>query len=181
MRYCPNCGEELATNSEFCPDCGENVAKRLSVCYKCGEKNQFAAKYCLKCGEELDVPDNLTYCPSCDAPVLRTDLYCSSCGAMLSDASSEKYHRQHVFVGSPDPVPAAQDDGKFRRDPFVALLLCLFLGLVGMHKFYLGDVSVGRTYFIMSVFFCWTIIAPIVVLILCIIDFFRLTGEISRR
>ena len=181
MRYCHSCGYEISENEEFCPECGECVAKRFSVCPKCGDENQIAVKHCRKCGFDLDVPEDVTYCPECDAPVLRTDSFCPSCGAMLSDSSSATYRRPHVVSGSPSPASSSQDDGSFRRDPFVELLLCLLLGLFGMHKFYMGDVGAGRMYFILSVFFSWTIIAPIVVLILCIIDFFRLTGEISRR
>ena len=48
----------------------------------------------------------------------------------------------------------------------VAILLCLFLGGVGAHKFYLGKSGAG----IMYLLFCWTFIPAI----LSFIDLIRL-------
>jgi TM2 domain-containing membrane protein YozV len=48
----------------------------------------------------------------------------------------------------------------------IAIVLALFLGGFGIHKFYLGQVKTGMTYLL----FCWTGIP----LILSIFDFFVL-------
>lgn len=47
-----------------------------------------------------------------------------------------------------------------------AILLCLFLGGFGAHRFYLGQSGVGLMYLI----FCWTLIPAL----LALIDFIRL-------
>ncbi|UQY80426.1 TM2 domain-containing protein [Candidatus Hepatincola sp. Av] len=47
-----------------------------------------------------------------------------------------------------------------------AIILCLFLGGIGIHKFYLGSNLLGLLYLI----FCWTFIP----FILAFIDFFIL-------
>lgn len=174
--FCPHCGEDIAANADFCPECGDSLADRSPVCPECGEKNDFGAKNCRKCGADLAVPDDLTLCPHCDATVRRSDLFCTSCGGMLSATTSGNYRRAHVVVNAP-AAATAEKDAEFRRDPFVALLLCFFLGIFGMHKFYLGDVSTGRTYFLLTVLLCWTVVVPILVWILCIVDFFRLTAD----
>lgn len=174
--FCPHCGEDIAANADFCPECGDSLADRSPVCPGCGEKNDFGAKHCRKCGADLAVPDDLTLCPHCDATVRRSDLFCASCGGMLSSTTPGNYRRAHVVVNAPAAAPA-EKDAEFRRDPFVALLLCLLLGMFGMHRFYLGDVWEGRCYFVMSVFFCWTFICPAIILICCIVDFFRLSGN----
>ena len=31
MRYCDECGNELAENSNFCPNCGKKIEKNLTI------------------------------------------------------------------------------------------------------------------------------------------------------
>lgn len=45
-----------------------------------------------------------------------------------------------------------------RKDPTVALLLCLFLGGLGAHHFYMGNVGVGVLYLL----FFWQVFAHLV-------------------
>ena len=99
MRYCHNCGYEISENEEFCPECGEIVAKRFSVCPKCGDENQIAVKHCRKCGFDLDVPEDVTYCPECDAPVLRTD----SLSAHRVGRCCRTLHLQHTAARTSSP------------------------------------------------------------------------------
>lgn len=40
---------------------------------------------------------------------------------------------------------------KRRKNPIVAYLLCIFLGSLGIHQFYLGDVKRGLLYLIMGI------------------------------
>lgn len=56
----------------------------------------------------------------------------------------------------------------------VAVVLCLFFGLIGMHKFYIGRVGEGILYILITILLCWTVIAPLLVLALCIADLFRI-------
>lgn len=42
----------------------------------------------------------------------------------------------------------------------IAVLLALFLGGIGAHKFYLGNVGVGLLYLL----FCWTFIPALIAL-----------------
>ena len=166
MRHCPKCGYPMIEKAKFCSHCGFNqeVVYAHPVCPSCGADRVPSDVFCDQCGEKLPDVGGFRICKSCGDYTPSEFLYCVNCGKKHSDFSPRTKSR----------VP---ED----RDPFVALLLCLFLGMVGMHKFYLDDVAAGRLYVILSLVLCWTIIAPIVVLILCIIDFVRLTGEISRR
>lgn len=50
-----------------------------------------------------------------------------------------------------------------RKDPTTGLLLALFLGGLGAHRFYMGDVGLGILYFV----FVWTFIPAIVALVEC--------------
>ena len=60
-----------------------------------------------------------------------------------------------------------------RKDPTVAWLLCLFLGGLGAHHFYLGKVAAG----VLSILFCWTLIP----LFLAFIDLFLVAGRTRRH
>ena len=48
-----------------------------------------------------------------------------------------------------------------KKDPTTALLLCLVLGGIGAHEFYLNNVNKGVIYLV----FCWTFIPGIIALI----------------
>ena len=166
MRHCPKCGYPITEKAKFCPHCGFNqdVVFSHPVCPSCGADRIPSDVFCDQCGEKLPDVGGFRVCENCGDFTPIEFSHCVNCGANPSASS----HRLKLSV------PAD-------RDPFVALILCLFLGLFGMHRFYLDDVVAGRMYVILSVAFCWTIIAPVVVLILCIIDFFRITGSIARR
>ena len=48
-----------------------------------------------------------------------------------------------------------------KKDPTTALLLCLILGGIGAHEFYLNNINKGVVYLL----FCWTFIPAFVALI----------------
>ena len=48
-----------------------------------------------------------------------------------------------------------------RKDPTVALLLCLFLGGIGAHHFYMGNTGIGVIYLL----FFWTFIPAFIALV----------------
>jgi TM2 domain-containing membrane protein YozV len=59
-----------------------------------------------------------------------------------------------------------------KKDPTAAVLLALFLGGLGIHKFYLGQAGLGVLYLI----FCWTGIPSIV----AFIEAFVIAGQVGR-
>ncbi len=73
--------------------------------------------YCQKCGKEL--PEQASFCPSCGHPA----------GAQ--------------------PRPASMGPGYSAQKPvspfsrLAALLLCLFVGMLGVHRFYVGKIGTG--------------------------------------
>ena len=60
--------------------------------------------------------------------------------------------------------------GTRRKDPTMGLVLCLFLGGLGAHRFYLGETMLGILYLC----FCWTFV-PLVV---SIIELFLIQGRV---
>ena len=73
-----------------------------------------AGPFCPKCGVRL--PAGVAYCPRCGAP---------------------------APVASPYPGPVPWDSGVSPYNRLVALLLCIFVGALGIHRFYVGKIGTG--------------------------------------
>lgn len=140
----------------ICEMCGSHEIVRqngLYVCQSCGTKYEPASgnttggqkKYCIHCGQLID----------------RDCVICTSCGKQV-----EELKVSHVFTGSywnenqsghyPGGHYASDVEtqrGQYRAEPqgepkdkWTALLLCIFLGYFGAHKFYEGNSGMGILY-----------------------------------
>lgn len=103
--------------------------------------------FCRNCGKE--VSDKAIICPSCGAHPLSGNNFCQNCAAK-TDPLTEICVKCGVRLAKVSP-----------KNKTVAGLLALFLGGIGIHKFYLGTWGWGLIY----LFFCWTFIPAIVALI----------------
>lgn len=59
-----------------------------------------------------------------------------------------------------------------QKNPTTAVLLALFLGGLGIHKFYLGQTGMGIVYLL----FCWTYIPSII----AFIEAFTIAGQVAK-
>lgn len=59
--------------------------------------------------------------------------------------------------------------GSARKDGTVGVLLALFLGGLGAHRFYMNQIGIGVVY----ILFCWTFIPAFIALIECFLMFSR--------
>ena len=80
-------------------------------------------------------------CPFCAEEIQDSAIKCKHCGSNL-------------IMQEPNKNAGGPNKGRSR---IVAALLALFLGGIGIHKFYLGK-SIGILY----ILFCWTFIPAIV-------------------
>ena len=107
-------------------------------------------RICRKCG--IEIANNAKFCPNCG-----------------QDREVEVIGHQHTSPPSPTIVyvqtPQQQTVyiHKIEKSKGIALLLCFFLGGLGIHQFYLGNTVQGVFYLIFS----WTCIPAII----SIIDF----------
>jgi len=79
--------------------------------------------------------------------------YCYKCGGEI-----DKEAEICVKCGVRQPSFVTNKAQKKDKDKFVAGLLGIFLGGLGIHKFYLGKPVDG----ILSILFCWTFIPAII-------------------
>jgi len=85
--------------------------------------------FCRNCGKELvDIP---RVCLSCGAKPLAGSSFCNGCGAP-TDPLTEICAKCGFRLGKAE----ARDISHSSR--LVATLLCLFLGQIGVHRFYVG-------------------------------------------
>lgn len=74
----------------------------------------------------------MSYCPNCGSQVNEGSRFCTSCGRPL---------------GNPVPPVNAANDWQEQRAKddrwLITLLLCWFLGIFGIHRFYTGNTVTG--------------------------------------
>ena len=87
--------------------------------------------FCRSCGKELS--DNAYSCTSCGVRPLKGNKFCNACGAETG-LEAEICVKCGVRLGS-----IAQEGKSW----LVALLLSIFLGELGIDRFYLGKIGTG--------------------------------------
>jgi ribosomal protein L40E len=85
-------------------------------CRNCGKEIAEEAVMCVSCG--VPPTSGKNYCQNCGAETNPQAVYCVKCGVKLATAGEEK-------------------------DWLIALLLSIFLGQLGIDRFYLGYVGLG--------------------------------------
>lgn len=100
-------------------------------------------------------------CQSCGAVPRPNDRYCQYCGNALTGRETNPepsappvqapaqpvvvhVHNSYVPPPQPDPRPLLRPLSRQKR--WVAFFLCLFFGIWGVHRFYMGKVGTGVLY-----------------------------------
>lgn len=105
----------------YCRECGEVITNENAViCIKCGARKGEGANYCPECGSKIK---------NKDAEV------CLNCGIQLTKSSGDFTNQVKNMINS---TPTSSGKNKT-----VAILLALFLGGAGIHRFYLGYKKIG--------------------------------------
>ena len=103
--------------------------------------------YCRCCGQF--VVDVAGVCVSCGADPASGELYCHQCGQ-----ETETGAETCAKCGQNLPAPS-----KKGKDWLATLLLCIFLGGMGIHRFYTGHFLIGVVQlFTLGGFGIWTMI-----------------------
>jgi hypothetical protein len=105
---------------------------------------------------DVEKRDNEKFCSECGELINSKAVVCPKCGCQVENC------------------PIINING---RNRFIAALLAFFLGSIGAHKFYLGQIGWGIAYFL----FCWTFIPTIVSMVEFIMLLVMNDTEFNRR
>lgn len=101
-------------------------------CRSCGKPMNDNQVICLECGVRAGTGDS--FCPNCGSEVNPKAEVCMSCGVALRG------------------IGAVKNNNTNGQDKIVLILICLFLGGLGIHNFIMGETKKGIFRIIMSLF-----------------------------
>ncbi len=117
---------------------------------------------CSECGHQ--VSDKAKTCPSCGCPI----------ETQLPPPIPEPSQPQATPPTSPTQQIGVFDNGPSGKCRGVAALFAFFLGGFGVHYFYVGKNGAGVLFLLATLIFCWTILIPLAVSVICLIQTIRL-------
>lgn len=127
--FCKKCNTLLPMGAHYCANCGEKVTEEESNSFTEGANStskEKKTKYCSNCGSLID--DDRIICPFCGR---------STKSAPKASYTTNSYSNSY---------------NNNERNNVVAGLLAIFLGTLGIHKFYLGDIGMGIFYIVITCF-----------------------------
>ena len=179
---CTQCGYNPLDGNKYCQGCGGETSERQVMCTACGvrlsEVVQRPAipqgqptssipgkRYCRHCASEVHL--DAVACLSCGFPPNRSENYCQACskatqpGQMICTGCGCQLRRG---TGGQRVAYQGRSESSSSKSKLTAGLLGIFLGGLGVHKFYLGYSSPGAIMLIATVITCgwggivtWTI------------------------
>lgn len=94
------------------------------------------------------------------------------------------YQQNQGFYGQQSQIPVQQQYANQPTkipDKTIAIVLALFLGGLGIHKFYLGETGAGIAYLLLNLLLCWTLIVPVIIGIVCLVEAIRYACTSQER
>jgi len=168
------------SKADPCMETQDNGRER--ACGSCGASIDAGARFCAFCGTEMHPASSSDasprasagLCPNCGEPKPSSETkYCNSCGHQyFMEIELPLPETSDASTGSHPKIQDATAGPARSVDRQTAGFLAIFLGTVGVHKFYMGHVTAG----LLCCFFCWTFI-PTIIGIIEGIKFFSMTEE----
>lgn len=134
---CPECGRQVSDSAVSCPNCGTPINKSNTQ------------KFCKYCGEIID----------------RECVVCPKCGKQVEEIGGKT---GNIIVNNNNSASAVAINGGLGKpkNKWVAFFLCLFLGFLGIHRFYEGKILTGILYLFTLGLFGVGIIVDLILILL---------------
>ena len=98
--------------------------------------------YCKNCGEEITNP-NAEVCVACGTKVGKGNIFCKHCGAEINNSNAEVCLKCGCSLKEKKSNNRREEDKCSDKNKLTAGLIALFLGSLGIHRFYLGYKTSG--------------------------------------
>ncbi len=90
------------------------------------------------------------YCRHCGGQIPADAVVCTLCGRQVEQLNQPQAAQPQVVINNTNTNTNTNMNGAFMaakpKDKWTALLLCFFLGFLGIHKFYEGKIDMGVLY-----------------------------------
>ncbi len=94
-------------------------------------------------------------CANCGAAVPPNASRCLKCGSFVDPPASTPQPAQVPLSGEPAPPAQGPPVGEAVKSKLTAGLLGIFLGSLGIHRFYLGHVGIGVVQLLLTLVLSW--------------------------
>ncbi len=144
---CPSCGEKIYGAARFCPECGAKVECTSCNCPSCRIVYQGDIPNCPSCGGMTFPGTELP--PAPEAPKAeytppeppKAEYY--QAAYRPEPQPTVNYHYETNYYGVPPQNASVSYVPKSRCNRIVALMLAIVLGVLGIHRFYVGKIGTG--------------------------------------
>ena len=90
------------------------------------------------------------FCKHCGAKIPEAAVICTACGCQVEEMKSAHEQQPSIVINNANSNVNTNQNGVMfmakAKNKWVAFLLCVFLGYIGVHKFYEGKVGMGILY-----------------------------------
>lgn len=112
--------------------------------------------------------EKLKFCKHCGEKIPEDAIICTKCGRQVEDIKKNNSNEQIIINNNNSATASASAVAvgyEKQKNKWVALLLCIFFGYFGAHKFYEGKAGLGILYLFTFGLFLIGIIIDIIALL----------------
>lgn len=111
-----------------------------------------------------------TYCKFCGKVINPDCIFCPECGKKIAEPKNTNDIIDNPSMASTASSSTTSINSNIRykksKNKWISLLLCLFLGIFGVHKFYEEKIGIGILYLFTGGLFCIGWIVDIISLLM---------------
>lgn len=113
------------------------------------------------------------FCKHCGERIPKDAVVCTHCGRQVEELTQQGGGQPNIVINNSNQntnsnvntVTVAAGALKKEKNKWVAVLLCFFLGFIGVHKFYEGKIGMGILYILTLGLFGIGVVVDFIVLL----------------